>query len=317
MSAPPLIKYPRTRHLADSCLQKGDDASDRTVFSALEGCHVVFEEKVDGANCAFRFDGAGELYAQSRGHYLAVNNRNAPRERDWSLLKEWLQTHRDEFLDRFEDRYIVYGEWMGITHTVFYNALSSLFLEFDIYDTVEECFLDTTSRRVLCQGLPICSVPVLYQGVASTLNHMKSLIGPSAFRTPLDIEDWRHSLCRACALVGDDFEKRLSKMDVSDLIEGIYVKVEQNGRTVDRLKWVRSGFMQTIQGADEHWQSRFPVPNLLETQTDIFPSYLARHIGVNVAYNPDSWRTGSNGSQCLRKSFESKPELREGFIGRM
>lgn len=284
---PPLSKYPRTRHLANSALQVGDDGSDRTPFSALAGCEVVYEEKVDGANAAFRFDGAGDLWAQSRGHYIDVNNRNAPRERDWVLFKEWLQSHRDEFMERFEDRYIVYGEWMAITHTVTYNALPSLFLEFDIYDTVRATFLDTPCRRELCQGLPIHSVPVLYRGPARTLGHMNSLVGSSVFRTPPEIEDWRHSLRRACAMVGDDFDKRLAKMDPSGLIEGVYIKVERDGQTVDRLKWVRPGFIQAIQGADEHWQSRFPVPNLLEACSDVFPAHLARRPGVAEAYDAD------------------------------
>lgn len=286
-SAPLLIKYPRTRHLADSALQSGDDGSDRTLFSSLAGCLVVYEEKLDGANAAFRFDGAGELWAQSRGHYLDVDDRNAPRERDWSLLKEWLGAHKNEFLERFEDRYVVYGEWMGIAHTVSYNSLPSLFMEFDIYDTFDRCFLDTPSRRELCQGLPICSVPVLYQGLARDLEHMKSLVGPSVFSTPCEIEDWKVSLHKACALVGDDYSKRLPKMDDSRVIEGIYIKLEQDGKTVDRLKWVRTGFLQAIQSADEHWQSRFPVPNLLEAQTDVFPLYLARRSGLIDAYDAD------------------------------
>ncbi len=195
-----------------------------------------------------------------------------------------------------KSRYMfAYGFMMcgkGITHTVSYNALPSLFLEFDIYDTVENCFLDTPARRSLCEGLPIASVPVLYSGQARTLNHMKALVGPSVFRTPLEIEDWRHSLQRACALVGDDFDHRLLKMDQSDVIEGIYIKVEGNGSVVDRLKWVRPGFIQTIAAADEHWQSRFPVPNLLEAQTDVFPAYLARRPGAPPGYDaarPSLW----------------------------
>jgi hypothetical protein len=288
MSRPVILKYPRTRHLADSSLQEGDDGSDRTSFSELRGLHAVYEEKLDGANSGFRFDGAGDLWAQSRGHYIAVEDRNAPRERDWSLYKEWLQAHRDVFLSRFEDRYIVYGEWMAVTHTVFYNALPSLFLEFDIYDTKEQCFLDTPSRRKMCDGLPISSVPVLYQGPIVDLAHMKSLVGKSAFRTPNEIEDWRESLAKACSLVGDNFADRLKKMDSGDLIEGIYVKLEKDGKTVDRLKWVRPGFVQAIKAADEHWQSRFPVPNLLEAQVDVFPGYLARRQGVRSDYDADA-----------------------------
>lgn len=271
-----IIKYPRTRHLGDSCLQEGDDGSDRVPFSDLAGAHVVYEEKVDGANSGFRFDDGGDLWMQSRGRFLDVRNRNAPLERDWTLMKDWLHAHEGEFLDRFEDRYVVYGEWLGVTHSVFYNAASSLFLEFDIYDLHEGCFLDTPSRRKLIEGLPIASVPVLYEGPARTLEHMKSFIGPSVFRTSPEVADWRDDLRHACGLVGDDYEKRLPKMDASDLIEGIYIKVERDGRTVDRMKWVRHGFMQTILDADEHWQSRFPVPNLLDRETDVFPSYLVR-----------------------------------------
>lgn len=304
MSEPRLLKYPRTRHLADSALQDGDDGSDRTPFAALAGTEVAYEEKVDGANSAFRFDGEGELWIQSRGRYLAANDRNAPRERDWALLKEWLQAHRDEFLERFEDRYVVYGEWMGITHTVFYDALPSLFLEFDIYDTDEGCFLDTGRRRELCRGLPIHAVPVVYRGPATTLAHMKSLVGPSAFRSPPEVADWRDSLRRACGLVDDDYAKRLEKMDASEVIEGIYVKVERDGRVVDRLKWVRPGFVQAIQAADEHWQSRFPVPNLLAGVADVFPAHLARvPAPLTATYDPDepeSWPRLSAGLPPVR-----------------
>jgi hypothetical protein len=273
---PPIRKYPRTRHVADSCLQPGDDGSDRVAFSSLKGCYAVYEEKVDGANSAFRFDGGGELFAQSRGHYLNLKDRNAPRERDWSIYKEWLQAHHDVLLERFEDRFIVYGEWMGTVHSVFYNNLPSLFLEFDIYDTVNESWLDTTARWRLCQGLPVVSVPAVFMGPVTTLEHMKSFVGDSVFRTPPQIADWRESLRHACSLVGDDYEKRLTKIDDSGHIEGIYIKIERDGRVVDRLKWVRPGFLQTILAADEHWQSRFPVPNLLGAQADIFPGHLVR-----------------------------------------
>lgn len=282
-----ILKYPRTRHAGDSALQPGDDGSDRVSFDDLAGCHVVYEEKVDAANAGFRYDGGGDLFAQSRGRFLDVENRNAPREEDWPFYKDWLHAHHDEFLDRFEDRYGVYGEFMGVTHSVFYNALPGYFLEFDIYDFQEECFLDTPSRRKLCDGLPIHSVPVLYEGPAQTLAHMKSFVGPSVFRTPIEVADWRDSLRYACSLVNDDYDQRLSKMDQSDEIEGIYIKIEKDGRVVDRLKWVRPGFLQTILSADEHWQSRFKVPNLLEAQTDVFPAYVARRTGLPPQYDAD------------------------------
>lgn len=118
---PPILKYPRTPHLEGSSIQSGDDDTRVPLASLAGRGDLVFEEKVDGANCAFRFDGAGQPILQSRGHYLDAADRNAPRERDWSLLKDWIALHQDALLARLDDRYIVYGEWCGITHSVFYD----------------------------------------------------------------------------------------------------------------------------------------------------------------------------------------------------
>jgi hypothetical protein len=299
-SFPPILKYPRTRHLEGSALQNGDE-DDRVLFRELADADVtvVYEEKVDGANSAFSFSHDFDLMAQSRGHYLDAANRNAPRERDWSHMKDWLSYHSEQFLDRFEDRYIVYGEWMGITHSIFYNRLCDLFLEFDIYDRVESRFLDTPSRRALCDGLPIRSVPVLYRGPGQGAAHMRSLIGQSVFKSPepggsswagvSQGERWEDDLLRSCALVGDDFEKRLAKMDRGSLGEGLYGKLERDGEVLLRFKWVRPGFIQTILDADEHWQSRFPVPNLLLGPVVGLPSYLARQSQAvdEPGYDPD------------------------------
>lgn len=269
----PIIKYPSTRHLAGSGIQKGD-SRETVPFSALrgEGVRVVYEEKVDGANAAFSFDAAGEPVLQSRGHALDIRDRSVFRERHFNHLKSWIDLHADCLLERFEDRYQVFGEWLGVTHSVFYDALPDLFLEFDILDKHTGQFLDTASRHALCAGLPITSVPVLYEGEARDLAHLRSLVTRSLYQTP----DWRDAMSDACALQGDDFERRLAKMDTSDLAEGIYVKVEKGGFVVDRLKWVRETFVQTLIDGDEHWQSRFPVPNLLREASDSYPAFLAR-----------------------------------------
>jgi hypothetical protein len=265
------FSYPRTLHLEDSALQL-DDEPRQVPFSALkaDGVTVVYEEKVDGANAGFKFDGAGTLFGQSRGHYLDINSRSVFQERHFNLYKDWLLAHEAQFLDRFEDRYQVFGEFMGVTHSIFYDALEDYFLEFDIWDRKNQAFLDTPSRHELCEGLPIKSVPVLYHGTAIDLSHMKQFIQRSVYRT----DNWRDNMKQACRLVGDDYDKRLTKMDHDDRIEGIYVKLEKDGQTIGRYKWVREGFVQVITSANEHWQSRFPVPNLLARQTDIYPAYL-------------------------------------------
>ena len=46
-------------------------------------------------------------------------------------------------------------------------------------------------------------------------------------------------------------------------MEGLYVKVEEEGQVVSRMKFVRQSFLQTVATQDTHWLNRPIVPNLL------------------------------------------------------
>src|SRR5688572_5687235 len=120
----PIRKYPRTRHLVGSRLQPGDEDLAAVPFSAIAGRHVVVEEKMDGANCAFSFGPDAGLRLQSRGHYLT----GGPRERHFDLFKQWANQNAGDLIDRIADRYVVYGEWLYAKHTVFYDALPQYFM---------------------------------------------------------------------------------------------------------------------------------------------------------------------------------------------
>jgi len=267
---PHIRKYESTSHIQGSGLQTGD--RDVTIsFSDMSGKHFVVEEKLDGANSGLRFDGTGELLLQSRGHYLDVASRDVWRERHFNLMKDWARAHQDALLSRFEDRFIVYGEWMAATHSIFYDALPHLFMEFDIFDLETGQFLDTRARHALCQGLPIAHVPVLFEGQIRCEKDLQRLVGPSLYQTA----DWQKNLRISCNRAGDDFDARLARMDQSGLSEGLYLKEERDGMTVGRSKYVRPDFTQTILAADEHWHSRLIVPNLLSRQMDVFPEFVA------------------------------------------
>ena len=86
----PIIKYPRTPHLAGSRLQPGDEDLSQVPFSCLAGRRLTVEEKVDGANSAVSFGPEGQLLLQSRGHYLT----GGWRERHYALFKTWAQAHQ-------------------------------------------------------------------------------------------------------------------------------------------------------------------------------------------------------------------------------
>ncbi len=256
-------KYPRTPHLVGSRLQSGDSDQSQVPYSALAGKYIVVEEKMDGANAGARFDQKAELWLQSRGHYLVGGGR----ERHFNLFKSWAAAFEERLFDILSDRYVMYGEWMYSKHTVFYDRLPHYFLEFDILDTIRNAFLSTQARREMLAGSPVVSVPVLYEGIApKRVEDLMAMVRPSLAKSSA----WRAALHEAAVREGIDAERVMRETEGSDLSEGLYIKVEHDGLTVGRLKWVRADFLQIILENDSHWLSRPIVPNQLAPGVDIF-----------------------------------------------
>lgn len=280
-------KYPSTRHLRGSQLQPGDDGDAQIDFAAIRGIPLVVEEKVDGANAGLFFDGNATLHVQSRGHELDLAVRGG-REKHWNLFKDWLKAIEARLFERLLDRYIVYGEWLFAAHTVYYNRLPHYFLEFDIFDRERDCWLDTPGRRRLLDGLPVQSVPVLkplagFGGhgpvpsriwtpadgdpalVFDSREQLQRLIVPSLFKDGVWPDDM-HAAARRHGLN----DRSIDRIEDSDLAEGLYCKIEREGRVVERFKIVRPAFRQTISDNNEHWLSRPILPNQLVPGRDIF-----------------------------------------------
>ncbi|MDO4331262.1 MAG: RNA ligase family protein [Eubacteriales bacterium] len=247
-------KYPRTPHIEGSRLQPGDEDLSQIPFEAIAGKHLVIEEKCDGANSAVSFGENGELLLQSRGHYLTGGYR----ERHFNLMKQWATVHKEAFYEVLGSRYIMYGEWMYAKHTVYYDALPHYFLEFDILDRETGIFLDTPSRRKLTKKLPVVSVPVLGEGVYQK-EEMLGLLGQSKFVTG----NQRENLYDSAVKLGLDAERSCNETELSGWMEGLYIKVEEEGRVVDRMKFVRAAFLQCVDFSETHWIDRPIIPNRL------------------------------------------------------
>jgi hypothetical protein len=258
---PPLVKYPRTRHIEGSRLQPDDEDLDAIPFAALAGRHLVVEEKMDGANCAFRFTDSGELLLQSRGHYLM----GGPREKHFTLFKQWAGTHAGRFFERLGSRHVVFGEWLYAKHTISYDALPHYFLEFDVWDLVAGCFLTTPQRRERLAGLPIVSVRVLAERSFRRLEALTGLLGASAFIT----SESRQRLAEDARRQGLDADRILRETDPSPLMEGLYIKVEADC-VLDRFKFTRADFLAAVAQADGHWLNRPILPNRLRDGVDLF-----------------------------------------------
>ncbi len=248
-------KYPRTPHIEGSRLQPGDEDLSQIPFDAIRNRNLVIEEKCDGANSAVSFSRNGELLLQSRGHYLTGGYR----ERHYNLLKQWATAHRDVLYELLGSKYIMYGEWVYAKHTVFYDALPHYFLEFDILDRESGIFLDTPARHAMLRNTPVVSVPVLGSGSYGSKQEILKLLGPSRYVTG----NQRQNLWDASVKLGLDPESSCSQTDLSGMMEGLYIKVEENGQVVDRMKFVRSAFLQCVDFSETHWIDRPIIPNQL------------------------------------------------------
>jgi hypothetical protein len=258
-------KYPRTQHLTGSRLQPGDEDLEQAPFAELQGKFLVIEEKCDGANAGVSFTDEGQLLLQSRGHFLSGGGLG---EDQFSLFKAWGQVHQEALWQLLGPRYVLYGEWLFKKHTVFYDQLDHYFLEFDVLDTEDGQFFSAARRREFLRDCQfIHSVPVLYEGeTPRRLKDLVAFIGPSRLQSA----NWRENLLAETELRGFNVERVNRQTDFAGLMEGLYLKTEEDGRVTQRLKYVRWDFLQAVFAAASHVNDYPMLPNKLREGVDIF-----------------------------------------------
>lgn len=67
----------------------------------------------------------------------------------------------------------------------------------------------------------------------------------------------RETACRE----KQDEERICRETDASTTMEGLYIKVEENGEVTERVKFVRQSFLQTVEQSNSHWLERPIIPN--------------------------------------------------------
>lgn len=258
-----IYKYPRTRHLEGSRKQTGDEDLKEVKFESVRGKYLVLEEKIDGANCGISFGSDGQMYLQSRGHFL----NGGYGEKQFDLFKRWAGGHQAQLWDLLGSRYVMYGEWMYAKHTVFYDRLPHYFMEFDIFDKEKHVFFSTAKRKQILKSAPfVHSVLVLEEGRYENLEEVTRHIGPSHFIS----ENPRRSLEEQCQKSRVSAEQTLLQTDLSGIMEGIYIKVEEGDFVTDRLKYVRTTFLNAILDSESHWMRRPIVANKLAEGANLF-----------------------------------------------
>ena len=237
------IKYPRTPHLFGS---KGTDddkhlnQNDSEKFIADPS--LIVEEKIDGTNVGIHFNSTGRMVLQCRGHEITEGMHP-----QYDLFKQWTSVKRPTLESMLGDSFILYGEWLYAKHSVFYRGLPHYFFEFDIYDKQAFCFLDLNERLNMLEGTGLHTVPILHRGPLNT-ERILALIGPSKFDS--------------------EFENPLSGQN-DNLMEGLYLRTEKNGRVTARAKIVRPEFVEKVKQS-EHWQHQAMIPNQLAPDANIW-----------------------------------------------
>lgn len=258
-----IFKYPRTRHLEGSKQQLGDGDLNFVKLDDIKGKYLVLEEKVDGANCGISFSSDGKMYLQSRGHFL----NGGYGERQFDLLKLWAGCFESQLRCLLKDRYVMYGEWLYAKHTVFYDKLPHYFMEFDIFDKKEQRFYSTRKRKEILNNAPfIRSVRVLTEGTFETVNAIEKWIGPSLFIS----DKQEQNFLTQCKKSGTDSTLAIHQTDLTGIMEGIYIKVEDGDYVTDRLKFVRGTFLNTILDSESHWVNRPIIANCLADGVDLY-----------------------------------------------
>lgn len=248
------MKLPRTLHIEGSRMPVGKTDPDAIQFSKLRGEFLVIEEKLDGSGVSIAFNNHLDLQIFHRG--------NPATGKEYWNLHAWADSHWEDLLLLLGERYILFGEWMYHKHTIFYDILPDYFLESDIYDKDKKIWLSTNARNVLLSKHKyIKQVPVIAALKPSAMSQITCLVGKSRYRSP----NWKEGLQSNCHLTSSNFTKILSETDDSDLMEGLYIKHEDDFQVLNRYKYVRYDFLQKILNSGTHLIDRVPIHNTMES----------------------------------------------------
>jgi hypothetical protein len=204
----------------------------------LEGQFVVVEEKLDGSEIGVSFDVDKTPIYQAKTEILNGKFNDFIGYIEFDLFKQWVNVHKNKLFDLLGTRYVMFGEWLLIKHSIYYDMLPHYFIEFDVLDTEKNIFLSTLERNQMFTDSPVVSAPVLWKGVVDDSEEIKVLIGNSLFQS----KHWTSSLIENAKSMGVDPDVAILNSDASNSMEGLYIKIEQDHHVVERLQVTRPNF---------------------------------------------------------------------------
>ncbi|WP_286925508.1 MULTISPECIES: RNA ligase family protein [Lysinibacillus] len=208
-----LKKYPRSFHLPWSRGYTHDDKVAKNVNHFL-GKEVVVTEKLDGE---------GTTLYRDYMHARSINSAN-------HSSRHWVKTFHAGFAYRIPNDWRLCGENVYAKHSIYYQALTSYFYLFSIWNEDNIC-LSWDETIAFAAELGIETVPVLYRGIFDEEKIKRTFTGISLF----DGEQEGYVIRNAGSFHYDDFQYNLGK-------------------------FVRMDHVQT----SEHWLQEEIIPNRLK-----------------------------------------------------
>lgn len=156
------------------------------------------------------------------------------------MFREWVYERMDELYALLGKRqYVLFGEWLWCQHAVHYDRLPSYFLGFDLFDIAQRRFLSyDRMQRVLGGRVPI--VPLLWHSGHASSSTSSSSSSSTSSSAQSKFEELKK-------YVGQEMMKKPSAHG-GEVMEGVYVRVEQGGWVKDRFKMRRKTFTAGREG---------------------------------------------------------------------
>lgn len=181
-------EFPRTAHLPLEPNAEHDDIiASESELSLFLNSEICVEEKIDGTNLGVAVVN-GEPIVRNRSHILrkGYSRCKTPAQIQYQRFWTWMydNIHKWRNLNKelgFEAS--VYGEWLYARHVVEYDALPTLFIAYDIYNSAERTFLPPIDTRTVLTSTGFEVPPLIASGVFSASELVQLRDGESQYST--------------------------------------------------------------------------------------------------------------------------------------
>ncbi len=116
---------------------------------------VYVEEKLDGSQFSIVKEN-GEILVYSRGGNIVDRHEPPAYDGIWN----WVYAHYASLIE-LPEHYVLYGEWLRVKHTVYYDLLPDWAVIFDVYDSFKGGFLGFEEKLKVIKVLGLVAPPLV------------------------------------------------------------------------------------------------------------------------------------------------------------